>query len=445
MTQTTPVARIRPRERTAILQSLRAGVVPKIGLQHIQVGRKQEIAAVLRDLDLVRDGGAAIRFIIGRFGAGKSFFLNLASTVALEKGFLVARADITTDRRLHGSSGQARALLAELMKNLSSKAKPDGGALAGVIENWISGVVQEVTASGQADDKVPAEIAQRLKPLQDLVGGYDFATVLTRYFQGFESGDSSLQQNAIRWLRAEYDTRTDARRDLGVRAIIGDAELYDYLKLVARFSRIAGYAGLVVCIDEMVVLSHRLASSKARSSNYEAILRMVNDCLQGGVEGLTLMFGGTDECLEDRRRGLYSYEALATRLAPNAFAKGAIQDLSGPVIRLQTLTPEDLYVLLHRIRDVFASGDPSRHLIPDEGLQAFMEYTARRLGESCFRTPRETTMLFVGLMSILEAEPSHDWRLALGQADGVQIAPSTSAESSSNPVAEDDDLVEFKL
>ena len=329
MTQTTPVARIRPRERTAILQSLRAGVVPKIGLQHIQVGRKQEIAAVLRDLDLVRDGGAAIRFIIGRFGAGKSFFLNLASTVALEKGFLVARADITTDRRLHGSSGQARALLAELMKNLSSKAKPDGGALAGVIENWISSVVQEVTASGPGDDKVPAEIALRLKPLQDLVGGYDFATVLTRYFQGFESGDSSLQQNAIRWLRAEYDTRTDARRDLGVRAIIGDAELYDYLKLVARFSRIAGYAGLVVCIDEMVVLSHRLASSKARSSNYEAILRMVNDCLQGGVEGLTLMFGGTDECLEDRRRGLYSYEALATRLAPNAFAKGAIQDLSG--------------------------------------------------------------------------------------------------------------------
>jgi hypothetical protein len=436
-----PALKIRERERQAILSSLRAGVVPKVGLQHIQVGRKVEVEAVLKDLGVVGAGGAAIRFVIGRFGSGKSFFLNLASTVAIEKGFLVARADVTTDRRLHGTGGQARALFSELMRNLSSRSKPDGGALGPVIEKWISGVVQ----SAPAETDVPKAIESALRPVQDLVSGFDFATVLTRYFQAYGAGDGKTQQNVIRWLRAEYDTKTEAKEDLGVRSIIADADLYDYLKVLAKFARIAGYQGLVVAIDEMVVLSHRLASTRARASNFEAILRILNDCLQGNVEGLQVLFGGTDEFLEDRRRGLYSYEALATRLAANEFAKEGIVDLSGPVIRLKSLTPEDLYVLLHRIRDVFASGDSSKYLVPDEGLRAYVDYSRRTLGDDYFRTPRDTVTRFVGLMNILEAEPAHDWRAALGHVSDVEVKPSLSAEASAAVTPEDDDLTTFKL
>jgi hypothetical protein len=442
---TAPVPpKIRERDRQAILKALRAGVVPRVGLQHIQVGRKAEVQAILRDLDQVADGGASVRFIIGRFGSGKSFFLNLANTVALEKGFLVASADITTDRRLHGTGGHARALYTELMRNLASKARPEGGALSSVLERWISEVMQE---SGAADaDALEPVLVAKLKPLQDLVNGFDIVKVISAYVRGYQASDGAKQESAIRWLRAEYATKTEARQDLGVRAIIDDADIYDYLKLAAKLARIMGYKGLVVCIDEMVVLSHRLASTRARASNYEAILRILNDCLQANVEGLEVLFAGTDEFLEDRRRGLYSYEALATRLAANEFARDGVVDLAGPVIRLRSLTPEDLYVLLMRIREVFAAADPSKYLLPDEGLAAFVDYSRRTLGDDYFRTPRDTVVRFVGLLNLLEQDGSRDWRAALGNVAIVKVAPTVSAEAHGEPPPPDaDDLVAFKL
>jgi P-loop Domain of unknown function (DUF2791) len=439
--QTTGAIRIKERDRQAIIKALRAGVVPRVGLQHVQVGRKAEVAAIVEDLTHAEQGGAGVRFVIGRFGAGKSFFLNLATTVALEKGFLVARADITTDRRLHGTGGQARALFAELMRNLASKARPEGGALGPVLEKWISEVVHEV---GDDDGAIEEAIVSKLRPLQDLVSGFELHVLLSKYTRAYKTGDDATQQCVIRWLRAEYDTKTEARNDLGVRTIIEDRDFYDYLKLVAAFARIAGYKGLLVCIDELVVLSHRLASRQARHANYEAILRIVNDCLQGNVEGLQILFGGTDECLTDKRRGLHSYEALATRLSQNEFDRNGT-DLTGPVITLKSLTPEDLFVLLMRVRDVFARGDSSKYLLPDEGLTAFLEYSRRRLGEEFFASPRDTVTRFVGFLQLLETDAALDWRVALGQVGGLAVEPSTSAEAKSDPVPEGDDLVQFKL
>ena len=276
---------IKPRERDAIIQSLRAGVVPRIGLRHLQVGRLDEVKAVLQDLERIEQGGASIRFVIGRYGAGKSFFLNLARSVALERRFVVAHADITLERRLHGSAGQARNLYAELFRNLSTRAKPEGGALANVVERWVSDLDHEIRSSGGTEADVLKEIKNRLKPLQELVSGFDFATVISRYVEGFQAHNDELMSSALRWLRAEYRTRTEARAALDVRSIIDDAQFYDYLKLFAAFTRLAGYAGLLINIDEMGVFSHRLNSSLARTANYEVLLRILNDCLQGNVVG----------------------------------------------------------------------------------------------------------------------------------------------------------------
>lgn len=441
MTMQTGSTRIKDRDRQAIIKALRAGVVPRVGLQHVQVGRKAEVASILEDLRHAAEGGAGVRFVIGRFGAGKSFFLNLATMVALEQGFLVARADITTDRRLHGTGGQARALFTELMRNLASRARPEGGALGPVLEKWISEVALEV---GDDEEAVGEAIKSKLRPLRELVSGFELHALLHTYFQAYKKGDEETRDRVTRWLRAEYDTKTEARKDLGVRTIIEDRDFYDYLKLFAAFARIAGYKGLVVCVDELVVLSHRLASRQARHANYEAILRILNDCLQGNVEGLEILFGGTDECLTDRRRGLFSYEALATRLSQNEFDREGT-DLAGPVIMLKSLTPEDLYVLLMRIREVFARGDASKYLLPNEALSAFLEYSRRRLGEEFFASPRDTVTRFVGLLQLLENDPSLDWKAALGQADNLTVDPSTSAEAQPHPVAEVDELVQFKL
>ncbi|MEN6365646.1 MAG: ATP-binding protein [Thermoguttaceae bacterium] len=434
--------KITSRERNAIIQSLAAGVVPAIGLHHIQVGRRDEVEAIIKDLSLVEQGSATIRFIVGRFGSGKTFFLNLVRNVALKQKFVVVQADITTERRLHGSGGQARSLFSELMKNLSTQSRPEGGALTNLVERWIGDIDHSVRGNGGTEEDVKTHLTNALRPLQDLVSGFDFATVLAKYYEGYLGQNDELTASALRWLRAEYSTKTEARQALGVRNIIDDATLYDYLKLLAAFVRIAGYVGLLVNIDELVVLSHRLANTAARNSNYEAILRIINDCLQGRTQGLAFLFAGTDECLEDQRRGLYSYEALATRLAPNRFVTESRQDYSSPVVKLQNLSPEDCYVLLTNIRHVHANGDPQKYLIPDEGIVAYLKNCNERMGAAYFQTPRDTVKDFVSLLNMLEQDRSLKWSDLLS-GNGHPTAKANPDTRPSPPAS--DDLTEFKL
>ena len=433
--------KINRRERNAIIRSLAAGVVPRVGLQHIQVGRSNEVAALINDLKQVEEGAASIRFVVGRFGSGKTFFLNLIRTVALERRFVVIQADITTDRRLHGTGGKARSLYSELMRNLATRAKPEGGALPSLVERWVGDVVNDVQQAGGSDEDIKAEMDRRIKPIQELVSGYDFVRVLQRYYQGYAEHNEELQECALRWLRAEYTTKTEANRDLGVRSIIEDSSVYDYLKLMAGFVRIAGFNGLLINIDELVVLSHRLNSTQARNNNYEAILRILNDCLQGQCEGLAFLFAGTDECIEDRRRGLYSYEALSTRLAPNRFATEGLVDMSSPVIKLESLTAEDCYVLLNNIRSVFAFHDPDQHLLADDAIEAYLHDCHERLGAQHFQTPREITRDYVRMLNILEQNTGADWRQLLGQVQD-QVKQEERTKDDGVP---DDDLAGFTL
>jgi hypothetical protein len=426
---------IRPRDRDAVIQSLRAGVVPRLGQHLIQVGRHREIESLVSDIDRVADGGSSFRLVIGEYGAGKTFFLNLIRAVAMERKLVVVSADLNPDRRLHASGGQARSLYAELMRNMATRTKSEGGALAAVVERFISTTQAEAKASG---DPVERCLRARLEQLAELVNGYDFADVISAYWRGFETGNDQLKADAIRWLRGEYSTRTDARAALGVRAIVDDADVYDQLKLMARFVRLAGYSGMLVALDEMVNL-YKLANTQARSSNYEQLLRMLNDSLQGTAVGLGFVLGGTPEFLLDPRRGLYSYSALQSRLAQNTFAADGLVDFTGPVIRLSALTPEDLYVLLAKIRHVYAGGDESRQLLPDGALSQFMEHCARRIGNDFFRTPRTTITAFINLLAILEQNPQVDWIQFLGQID-LKKDSGGSADAVVDP---DDELVNF--
>jgi hypothetical protein len=407
--------RLRPRDRDAVVNSLRAGVVPRTGFQHIQVGRAGEVGALSRDLERVAEGGSLVRFVIGEYGAGKTFFLSLVSSIAAEKKLVTIRADLNPDRRLQSSSGQARSLYAELMRNLSTRAQPDGGALAAVVERFVTSARTEAGAEGD----VGAVIAERLAQLSEMTGGYDFAHVVGQYWRGYDTGNDRLKSDAVRWLRAEYTTKTDARTALGVRTIIDDSSFYDSLKLLAVFVRLAGFSGLLVALDECVNL-YKLANAQSRNGNYEQILRIVNDCLQGQASGLGVLFGGTPEFLMDGRRGLYSYDALRSRLAENSFAVGGLVDLSSPVLRLANLTPEDMYVLLGKLRHVFAGGENVSYLIPDEAIEQFMRHCQSRVGDAYFRTPRTTIREFLNLLAVLEQNPGQDWRAMLGAVRLVQ-------------------------
>jgi hypothetical protein len=335
---------IRPRDRDATLQSLRAGVVPRHGFQHVQVGRIGEIRALVGDLERIANGGSAIRMVIGPYGSGKTFFLNLVRSVALEKKLVTMNADLAPDRRLHATGGQARALYAELARNTATRAKPDGGAMASIVERFITSSLSDAASDGTT---AAAIIDERLHSLSELVGGYDFAKVVARYWEGYDTGADALKNDAIRWMRGEFSTKTDARIALGVRTIVDDETFYDQLKLMSLFVTMAGFSGLMVCLDEMVNL-FKLSNTQARNANYEQILRIVNDVLQGTSSHCGFVFGGTPEFLIDPRRGLYSYPALASRLAENAFATGSLVDYAGPVLKLSNLTREDIFALPHK-------------------------------------------------------------------------------------------------
>ena len=444
---------IRPRERDAIIQSLRAGVVPRTGQQHIQVGRLEEVKALIVNLERIADGGSGIRFVIGEFGSGKTFFMNLVRSIALEKKLVAVHADLTPDRRLHATGGQARALYQELVRNMATRSKPDGGALASVVERFVTLAVEEARTRSVRPEVV---IRERLTVLAEMVNGYDFADVVSAYWKGHDSGNDTLKSEAVRWLRGEFTTRTDAKAALGVRTIVDDANVYDQMKLLARFVRLAGFSGMLICCDELVNL-YKLANTKARNTNYEQILRILNDCLQGSAEGIGFLMGGTPDFLLDTRKGLYSYQALQSRLAENRFVKDGLVDYSGPVLRLSNLTSEDLFVLLAKLRNVYASGVAERYLIPDEGLKAFMEHCSKKIGDAYFRTPRNTITAFVNLLAVLEQNPGVSWQQLLEQ---VQVLPITNPdlqplenedaeaeEAIPEPTkkASDDDLASFKL
>ncbi|WP_331351375.1 ATP-binding protein [Cellvibrio sp. UBA7671] len=431
--------KIRPRDRDAILQSLRAGVVPRAGQHLVQVGRAAELTALIADIERIADGGSGFRLVIGEYGSGKTFFLNLTRSIAMEKKLVTMHADLNPDRRLHASGGQARSLYAELTRNVATRSKPEGGAFTGVVERFVATATENASARGVDPDLV---IKEMLADLTEMVNGFDFALVVSKYYEGYKTDNADLQTSAIRWLRGEFSTKTEARQLLGVRTIVDDSNFYDQLKLLGRFVRLAGFGGILVCLDELVNL-YKLPNTQARTSNYEQILRILNDSLQGSAEGIGFVLGGTPDFLYDSRRGLYSYQALQSRLAENTFAGGNIVDLTGPVIKLVSLTPEDFYVLLQKIRLVYSHGDHTKYLLPDDGIVAFLNHCAQRLGESYYRTPRTTITAFINLLAVLDQNPDTSWQELVGS---VEVVKDTGAQ---NEVAaqdeEDDELAEFKL
>ena len=431
---------IRQKDRDTVLQALRAGVVPRSGQHLIQVGRNSEIKSLVTDIERTADGGSAFRLIIGEYGSGKTFFLNLVRSVGMEKKLVVANADLNPDRRLQASAGQARSLYAELMRNLSTRTKPDGGALGGIVEKFISTARNEAKANDKRTEDI---LSQRLDQLTELVNGYDFADVIAAYCRGFEEGNEQLKSDAVRWLRGEFATKTDAKKALGVRTIVDDATIYDQLKLMARFVRLAGFAGLLVSLDEMVNL-YKLANTQARNSNYEQILRILNDSLQGDSVGLGFILSGTPEFLLDTRRGLYSYTALQSRLAQNAFATNGLVDFSGPVLRLSSLTQEDFFILLQKILDLYAYGDKDKYLLSAQGVESFMEHCHKRIGEAYFRTPRTTITAFISLLAVLDQNPEASWEQLVGSVHVVSDQGVT-ADHEVIPDHDGDEFASFKL
>ena len=429
----------------AILNSLKGGVVPRIGLPYIAVGRKNEIEALLHDVDIIAEGGASFRFIVGRYGSGKSFLIQTIRNYVMDKGFIVADADLSPERRLQGTRGQGLATYRELIRNLSTKTRPEGGALTLVLDRWISSVQTEaVEETGLTPGDpgltkaVDQKIYQVISAVSELVHGFASARLLSLYYHAYVDGDDDTKGKVVRWFRGEYALKREAKEELGVNIIITDDDWYDYLKIFAVFFRLAGYTGMMIMIDELVNL-YKIPNAITRQYNYEKLLTMYNDTLQGKARYLGIIMGATPQAIEDKRRGVYSYEALRSRLSEGKFSRPGARDLLAPVIRLEPLTPEEMLVLCEKLSAMHAGLYGYEKKIGTEELAQFIKMEYGRIGADQNITPREVIRDFIELLDLLYQNPSMKLEELL-QSDDFTFAKSEAVSDQT-----DKNYMEFTL
>ena len=420
----------------ALINSLKGGVGPRVGLPYVTVGRKDEIDALLRDVDIIADGGASFRFIVGKYGSGKSFLLQTIRNYVMAKNFVVVDADLSPERRLQGTRGQGLATYKELIRNMSTKTKPEGGALPLILDRWISSVQQEVleqTGLSVADPGLERAVEKKISAviysLNEMVHGFDFARLLTAYYQAHRAGDDETKAKVLKWFRGEYATKTEARAELGVSIVITDDDWYEYLKLFAAFLNRAGYAGMLVLIDELVNI-YKIPNAITRQYNYEKILTMYNDAMQGKAQHIGFILGGTPQCMEDPRRGVYSYEALRSRLADGHFS-GEHKDLLSPVIRLLPLTNEEMLILIEKLADIHAGLYEYDQIVTQRDMVDFIEIEFGRIGADSHITPREVIRDFIQVLDIVYQNPGISVRALLG-SDSFQYAQNAVQEEASD-------------
>jgi len=399
------------RESSAILKSFGAGVVPRIGLQHVAVGRQKEVSAFLDDFATIEDGGAAFRIVCGPYGSGKSFLLQMIRNNAMERGFVVVDADLSPERRLTGSKGQGLATYRELIKNMATRTRPDKGALESVLQKWVNGLQNTVAkeydlkpGDSKLIDEVSKKISEVTMRLSEMVYGFSFGSIIESYWRGIKTGDDSLKQASLRWLRGEFATKTEAKRYLPVDRIIDDENWYEFVKLLALFVCEAGYNGLLVFLDEGVSL-YKIPNKQSREKNYEKLLAIFNDTMQGKVQHLGVFLSGTPQFIYDDRRGLFSYEALRSRLSDGRFGNSDFANYTGPVIRLDKLSPEEVYLLLERLNHIHSIHYSYPQVLGQAELTAFLDTVASRLGADKLLTPREISRDFLELLDILHENP----------------------------------------
>lgn len=437
--------RVPKRIAQTVLNSLKGGVVPRIGLPYITVGRKAEIEALLHDVDVIQEGGASFRFIVGRYGSGKSFLLQTIRNYVMDKNFVVVDGDLSPERRLQGSKGQGLTTYRELIQNLSTKTRPEGGALTLILDRWINSVQMQVsqeTGLNNDDPKFEQAVDQKIygviSSLNELVHGFDFAKLLNMYYHAYMSGDDETKTKVVKWFRGEYSHKTEAKKELGVDIIISDSDWYEYLKLFATFFRQAGYAGLMIMIDELVNI-YKIPNAISRQYNYEKILTMYNDTLQGKAKYLGIIMCGTPQAIEDRRRGVYSYEALRSRLATGKFAQAGARDMYAPVIKLEPLTAEEMLVLTEKLADMHAGLYGYERTITDDDLAQFIKIEYARVGADTNITPREIIRDFIELLDIVWQNPQTDIQTLLN-SDQFSYAKSEAVSDN-----QEKDYTEFQI
>ena len=418
------------RTLVTMMNALSSGVVPRRGLEYIAVGRKRETETFVNDLEDTAEGGGAFRFISGRFGNGKSFMTQMVRNYAMDRGFVVMDADLAVNRRLTGSKREGLNTYRELVKNMATRARPDGGAMEPLLQTWAADIAASLAGDGDPSEIRTEDILRAVRSassdMSNMQHHQDFIGAVTAYIRDQREGVDDIY--ALRWLKGESEHKLDARRNLGSGTLIDDSNWYDFIKLWAELSVRMGYRGLVVFMDEGVVL-YKLQSKASRNNNYERLLTMFNDIMQGKASHLSMYVCGTPEFIEDHNRGLHSYEALRSRLVTGRYENG-YDNYLGPVINLRPLNDEEVFVLLRTIRDIHEQRYGYESGIDDAMLETYLRTVMEGSISSAMITPREITRDLISLLDTLHQNPDAGFSdMVSGRTVAADIDP-------------DDDIIE---
>ncbi|GBG94530.1 biotin carboxylase [Ligilactobacillus salitolerans] len=407
--------RINPKEAASIISALEAGVVPQRGVRHLLVGRNEEVKEVLRILDDVAAGGSDLRFWVGDFGSGKSFMLRTIEAIALQKNYLVATVDMTPTRRFYATDGKAKALYTAIVNSIISQTAQNGNALDTVFSQWINQIAQAVAS--EAKISLPEALSKEAQSLMtnkilDITGSFaaaglafEMGQAIVKYYEGVLDNDRMLKAQALRWIRGEIETKTEAKRELGINRVITDDNWFDAIKNLSElFSRL-GYAGLVINFDEAVNL-YKLPRRQSRERNYERILNIYNECKSNEVQHLLVNFGATRKTVFDETRGLASYGALKGRLGAESSLDSELVNTNKTVLPLKPLTNEEIYTLLQRLTEIYNLHYRAQVELSLQEVQLYMEEQLNRPGADQFLTPRAVIKDYIEILDLIRQNPA---------------------------------------
>lgn len=409
--------RINPKEASVIIKSLEGGVVPSIGVQHLLVGRNREVEELIKILDTISDGGSDIRFWVGDFGSGKSFMLATIEQIALQKDFVVSSLDLNPSRRFYATDRKAVALYTEIIDNIKTKTARNGNVLNTIIEEWLNRIFQIVADSyaidisdiiaGSKQKEVKNEILNTIGNFSAVGLSFEFGQALIKYYEAFIEDNRLLGTNALRWMRGDITTKTEAKKALGINQIINDDNWFDALKNMSELFLAIGYSGFVVNFDEAVNL-YKIPQSVTRERNYERILNIYNECKSNIAKGLFINFGATRKTIFDENRGLSSYGALKGRLGNEESMDNKLVNTNRTVLGLKPLTNEEIYTLLENLVNVYNVNYKESISISEDEIVAYMQGQLNRPGADEFLTPRAVIKDFIEILDLKRQNPDQE-------------------------------------
>ncbi|MBU5427676.1 ATP-binding protein [Tissierella pigra] len=436
--------RVNPKEADNIIKALEGGVVPRRGIQHLLVGRNEEVQEIISILESITQGGSDIRFWIGDFGSGKSFMLRTIESIAVQKNFVVSTVDLTPTRRFYSSDGKAKSLYNEIINNIVIQTSQDGNAINTIIEEWINRIITNISER----DNIPInqllmienkkivenEILNITSCFKSVGLSYELGQAISKYYEGIAEDNKVLKLKALRWIRGDIDTRTESKRELGIERIINDDNWYDAIKNLAELFSDIGYSGFVVNFDEAVNL-YKLPMAQTRERNYEKILNIFNECKSNTARGLFINFGATRKTIFDEHRGMSSYGALKGRLGSDGNLNSRLINTNKTALLLKPLTVEEIYTLLDNLNSIYNIHYRKNISMTTENIQIYMEEQLNRPGAAEFLTPRAVIKDYLEVLDLIRQNPDEEIESIVYGKFGKEPMPVTKDEAN-----KDDDI-----